>query len=68
MGRPSLNLTPEEKKQRKAEYNLKYRSTNKGKTTTEECSKKYRETDGYRKLQREKMKKIYDERKMINAI
>jgi hypothetical protein len=59
MGRPSLNLSDEEKKKRKQEYNRRYRSTEKGKIKTYESIKKYQENSEKYKEYHSKYAKEY---------
>lgn len=56
-------LTDEEKKERKKQYNLKYRSSPNGAKVTKEYSKKYCQTDEYKNYKKEYMKKKYQEKK-----
>lgn len=57
MGRRSLNLSDEERKERKRNSVRKYQQSVKGKAKTLECIKRNQDTDEYRAKKREYMRR-----------
>ncbi len=48
-----MTLTEEELKERKKEYNRRYRQSEKGKEAQKKANKKYQQTDNYKKYKHE---------------
>lgn len=61
MGRTKLNLTEEERKERKKQIQLKYISSEKGKTKLKEAAKKYQQSDKYKNYKKNYYRRVKEE-------
>lgn len=47
-----MNITEEEKRQRRSEYNKKYKNSDKGREAQKKANKKYQQTESFKEYKR----------------